>query len=102
MIRIYAERAGLVMSMEQIDGDHSKPIPSMLGSAILKKINKGHYRIKVKEGTSHGRKNSRLMAPRTHMTIVLAEQKVESLYNKTWSSIIEGCDSGASFPLALR
>jgi len=36
------------------------------------------------------------------MTIVLAEQQVEQEYNKTWSSVIDGCDSGASFPLALR
>ena len=77
-------------------------MPGMMGSALIKKINKGHYRIKVREGTAQGRKNSRLMAPRAHMTIVLAEQHVEELYNKTWSSIIEGCDSGASFPLALR
>lgn len=77
LIRVYAERAGLVLQVELIDGDHSKPIPGAVGSAILRKVNKGQYRIKVREGTSHGRKNSRLLPPRTHMTLVLVEQRVE-------------------------
>jgi hypothetical protein len=73
MIRIYIEKAGLVLKLEQLDGDHNKPIPGMLGSTILKKIDKGHYRVTVREGTANARKNTRLMAPRVHMTIVLAE-----------------------------
>lgn len=36
------------------------------------------------------------------MTVLLAEERLEKEYNSTWSSVIEGCDSGASFPLALR
>lgn len=102
LIRVYAERAGLVLQLEELDGAHSKTVPGSVGPALLKKVNRGQYRIKIREGTSHARKNSRLLPPRTHLTLLLAEQRLEQEYNNTWSSVIDGCDSGASFPLALR
>lgn len=99
---MYAERAGLVLSLEQLDGGHGKPVAGSSGPALLQKVARGTYRIKVREGTSQSRKNARLQPPRTHFTLVLADQRQEKEYNSTWSSLIDSCDSGSSFPLALR
>lgn len=88
--------------MEKLDKDHSKPIPGSVGTALARKVDRGQYRIKLREGTSHARRNSRLLPPRTHFTLLLAEQRVEQEYNQTWSQVVDGCGSGASFPLALR
>jgi len=50
---MYIEKASLVLRLEQLDKDHNgRPMPSMFGSNIVKKIEKGRYRVKVSEGTA--------------------------------------------------
>lgn len=102
LLRLYAERAGLVLELEQVDGAHNKPMPGSRGPAIVRKLERGQYRVKVREGTSHARKNTRLLPPRAHLTLLLADEGVEKAYEQTWASVLDGCGSGAAFPLALR
>jgi hypothetical protein len=46
----------------------------------------------ISQGTAQARKNAELIAPRTHITIMYADENVQKTYLNYWNNLIEGCD----------
>lgn len=101
LVRIYAERAGIILGLEEMTNGHNKRIGSF-SSALFAKLSQGQYRVLITQGTAQARKNAELIPPRTHITIMYADNTVSNSYANSWKYLVEDCDSGSNFPLALK
>jgi hypothetical protein len=62
----------------------------------------GSYKVQVSHASSHSRKTAVTLPPRTQLTMLVATAEIHAWYNETWSKLVDGCDDGSNFPLALR
>jgi hypothetical protein len=91
-----------VFSLQDTSAEHPKTLAGGMGSGLFKKLDVGSYKIQVSHASSHSRKTAATRPPRTQLTILVATAEIHSWYNETWSKLIDGCEDGSNFPLALR
>jgi hypothetical protein len=91
-----------MLTLEETNTAHSRMLAGGSGAGLVRKLSRGSYRVKISQATTQARKNAELVPPRTRLTIMFADADVEHEYNSTWAPLIDGCDSGSNFPLALR
>jgi hypothetical protein len=92
LVRMYAENAGLVLTLHKTSSDHAKKIGGGASAHLLKSLDKGSYRVDLSLATAHARKTAELQPPRTQLTIMVVDPEVHHRYNSTWSSASEGCE----------
>lgn len=103
IVRVYAEHSEMALHLSETSTDHPKQIPTgSSGPSLLKRLSKGSYTVQLSHATAHARKNAEIIPPRTHLTILVADEDTHREYNTTWAQLVDTCDSGSNFPLALK
>jgi hypothetical protein len=103
LVRLYAENAGLILTLHKTSTDHGLPqlsgtpehakkIGGGSSAHLLKSLDKGSYRVDLSLATAHARKTAEMQPPRTQLTIMVVDPSVHHSYNSTWSSASEGCE----------
>lgn len=65
LVRMYAENAGIVLTLLETNNDHAKKIAGGSSSHLLKSVKAGTYRVDLSLATAHARKTAEMLPPRT-------------------------------------
>jgi hypothetical protein len=65
LVRMYAENAGIVLTLHDTSSDHAKRIAGGSASHLFKSLSTGTYRVDVGLATAHARKTAEMVPPRT-------------------------------------
>jgi len=65
LVRMYAENAGIVLTLHDTSSGHTKKIAGGSSSHLLKSVDAGSYRVDLGLATAHARKTAEMLPPRT-------------------------------------